>query len=237
MKSKISVIVPCYKGSKTIFKVIKKIPTYVSKIYIVDDKCPEKTGYIVKKKFKNNNKIKVIFKNKNSGVGSAMKEGYYRSIRDKMDISVKIDSDGQMDPGLIKYFINPLINQNYDYTKGNRFGSLKNLFLMPLKRTLGNIFFSLLAKITTKNFDIFDFHNGYIAIKNTALKKINYKSLDNTYFFETHLLYKLKKKKLKIKQINMSPVYHNEKSSLKEFKIGFMFLKKHIKLFFGLNIN
>ena len=35
----------------------------------------------------------------------------------------------------------------------------------------------------------------------------------------------------------MSPVYHNEKSSLKEFKIGFMFLKKHIKLFFGLNIN
>ena len=52
MEKKISVIIPCFKGSKTITSVIKKIPKFVKKIYVVDDKCPEKTGFLVKKNLK-----------------------------------------------------------------------------------------------------------------------------------------------------------------------------------------
>ena len=133
--------------------------------------------------FRKSKKVKVIFNKKNGGVGYAMKAGYSQSLKDNIDLSVKIDADGQMDPGLIKFFIEPLIFENYDYTKGNRFGKIKNIFNMPIMRILGNIFFSLLAKITTKNTNLFDFHNGYTAIKNDALKKINYKNLDDTFFF------------------------------------------------------
>lgn len=234
---KISVIIPCYKGSKTIISVIKKIPKFVEKIYIVDDKCPEKTGLKVKKELKNNKKIRVIFRNKNLGVGAAMKDGYAMSIKDKMHISVKIDSDGQMDPLLIKKFIDPLIKNGFDYSKGNRFYTLKNLNKMPFKRVLGNIFFSYLAKVTTKNFKIFDFHNGYTAIKNSVLKTINYNELDDTFFFETHMLFKLKKENKKITQINMVPVYENEKSNLNDFEIGLKFLYNHFKLLIGKKIN
>lgn len=237
MEKKISVIIPCFKGSKTITSVIKKIPKFVKKIYVVDDKCPEKTGFLVKKKFKNNQKIKVIFRSQNSGVGASMKDGYTMSLKDKMHISVKIDSDGQMDPSLIKEFIMPIINNKCDYTKGNRFHKFSNLFKMPFKRVVGNIFFSYLAKITTKNYNIFDVHNGYTAIKNSVLKTINYTNLDNSYFFETHILFKLKNKNKKISQIKMQPIYKNEKSNLNDFKVGFQFLLKHFKLLIGKKIN
>lgn len=237
MKKKISVIIPCYKGSKTITSVINKIPKFIKKIYVVDDKCPEKTGYLIKKKFKNNKKIKVIFRNQNSGVGASMKDGYAMSLKDKMDISVKIDADGQMDPSLIEKFIKPIINDNYDYSKGNRFHKFENLFKMPFKRVIGNIFFSYLAKITTKNYNIFDVHNGYTAIKNSVLKTIDYSDLDNSYFFETHILFKLKYKNKKIAQIKMQPIYQNEKSNLNDLQVGFQFLVKHYKLFFGKKIN
>ena len=237
MKKKISVIIPCYKGSKTIISVIDKIPKFVKRIYVVDDKCPEKTGYLIKKKFKNNKKIKVILRDQNSGVGASMKDGYSMSLKEKMDISVKIDADGQMDPRLIKKFVIPIIDNDYDYTKGNRFHKFHNLFKMPFKRVVGNIFFSYLAKITTKNYNIFDVHNGYTAIKNTALKTIDYKDLDNSYFFETHILFKLKNKNKKIAQIKMQPIYQNEKSNLNDFKVGFQFLVKHYKLFIGSKIS
>lgn len=237
MKKKVSVIIPSYKASRTITNVIKKIPKFVNKIYVVDDKCPEKTGLLIKKKFNNNRKIKVILRKKNAGVGASMKDGYTMSLKDKMHISVKIDSDGQMDPTLIGEFIEPIINKGYDYSKGNRFHALTNLYKMPFKRVVGNIFFSYLAKITTGNLNIFDVHNGYTAIKNSVLNEINYTDLDNTFFFETHMLYKLTKKNKKIAQIKMSPIYKDEKSNLNDFKVGFQFLLKHIKLIVGRKIN
>ena len=233
IKKKISVIIPSYKASKTIANVIKKIPKFVSKIYVVDDKCPEKSGLLVKKKFKDNKKIKVIFRKKNEGVGASMKDGYKMSLKDKMQISVKIDSDGQMDPALIGKFIEPIIKKGFDYSKGNRFYTIANLYKMPFKRVIGNIFFSYLTKITTKNLSIFDVHNGYIAIKNSVLNEINYTRLDNTFFFETHMLYKLKKKNKKIAQIKMNPIYKNEKSNLNDFQVGLQFLFKHFKLLIG----
>lgn len=38
-----------------------------------------------------------------------------------MDIVVKIDGDGQMNPALLPKFIRPLLRGEADYTKGNRF--------------------------------------------------------------------------------------------------------------------
>ena len=45
-------------------------------IVCVDDCCPEKVALFVYNKFNSNNKIKVIFHNKNKGVGGAVKTGY-----------------------------------------------------------------------------------------------------------------------------------------------------------------
>ena len=38
---KIGLVIPCYKVSTIINKVIKNLPKFIDKVYVVDDKCPE----------------------------------------------------------------------------------------------------------------------------------------------------------------------------------------------------
>ena len=72
-KKKIGLVIPCYKVSKSIKGVIKNIPKFVDNVYLVDDKCPENSIKNFKTKSK---KIKKIYRNKNGGVGAAVKDGY-----------------------------------------------------------------------------------------------------------------------------------------------------------------
>ena len=47
---KIGLVIPCYKVSGIINDVIKKIPNFIDKIYLVDDNCPENSVKKVKSK-------------------------------------------------------------------------------------------------------------------------------------------------------------------------------------------
>ena len=117
---KIAVVIPCYKVSKFINIVISKLPKYIDKIYVIDDACQMNRL----KKFTPNQKNYRIYRKNNGGVGAAVKDGYRYSVRDKNHITVRIDGDGQMNPGLISKFIDPIIDKKADFTKGNRFKNL-----------------------------------------------------------------------------------------------------------------
>ena len=225
---KIAVVIPCYKVSKFINIVISKLPKYIDKIYVIDDACPDES---VKKIYSKSKKIIRIYRKNNGGVGAAVKDGYRYSVRDKNHITVRIDGDGQMTPGLISKFIDPIIDKKADFTKGHRFKNLIFLKKMPTLRIIGNILFSLIGMILIKNFKVFDFQNGFTSINNKSLKKVLKKKLDNDFFFENSLIYNLSILNIKILDINMNAHYGNEKSNLNVFSTGFMILYKYIKLF------
>ena len=113
-------VVPCYKSSSIAPKIIKDLIEYVDFIVCVDDFCPEGTGRAIQKQVKSK-KVKVIFHQKNKGVGGATKTGIKFSESIGAEIIVKIDSDGQMDPSYIPFLIEPILNQASDFSKGNRF--------------------------------------------------------------------------------------------------------------------
>lgn len=228
---KIGIVIPCYKVSKSINNVIKNIPNFVDNIYLVDDKCPENSLKNLKNKSK---KIRKIFRVKNGGVGAAVKDGYKCSISDKNFITVRIDGDGQMDLKLIKNFIDPIIYDKAEFTKGNRFKDMSFLKKMPPQRIIGNIFFSLIGNLVSKNTKIFDFLNGYTSIKNSALKKVMKTNLDDDYYFDTILIYQLTKLKIRILDIKMIAKYENEKSNINIFLTGSSFLIKNILFLIGL---
>ena len=228
---KIGLVIPCYKVSKSINSVIKNIPNFVDNIYLVDDRCPENSIKNLKIKSK---KIKKIYRNKNGGVGAAVKDGYKFSLKDKNFLTVRIDGDGQMDLKLIKNFINPIIENKAEFTKGNRFMNMSFFKKMPIQRIIGNIFFSLIGNIVSGNIRIFDFLNGYTSIKNFALKKVIKKKLDDDFFFDTILIYQLIKLKFRILDIKMTAKYENEKSNINIFSTGLSFLIKNILFFIGL---
>lgn len=228
---KIGLVIPCYKVSKTIGDIIKNIPNFVDNIYLVDDKCPENSLTNLKTKSK---KIRKIYRSKNGGVGAAVKDGYKLSIRDKNFITVRIDGDGQMDLKLIRNFIDPIINNKAEFTKGNRFMNMSFLKKMPPQRIVGNIFFSLIGNLVSRNTKIFDFLNGYTAIKNSALREVIKTNLDDDYYFDTILIYQLIKLKIKILDVKMIAKYENEKSNINIFSTGFSFLIKNILFLIGL---
>ena len=147
MANKIAVIIPCYKVNEHIIEVLNKIPKNVFKIYCIDDFCPNLSGKIIEKENKDK-RVKVLYHKANQGVGKAVKTGYIAAYNDGCDIAVKIDGDGQMDPALIPSFINPIIQGESDYTKGNRFFSLDTLTEMPKIRLFGNAILSFTTKLS-----------------------------------------------------------------------------------------
>jgi hypothetical protein len=136
-----------------------------------------------------------------------------------------------MDLKLMKKFIDPIIDNKAEFTKGNRFKNLAFLKQMPLPRIIGNIFFSIIGNIITKNFRLFDFLSGYTCIKNNALKKLLKTKIDNDYFFESVLIYNATRLNIRILDINIKAIYGNEKSNI-NIKTFYIILYKNLKHLF-----
>ena len=227
-KIKIGIVIPCYKVKDQIISLLKKIDRKDIYIYIVDDKCPKKTGDFVQGNFKDK-RIKIIKHEINQGVGAAVMTGYKEAVKDGMDIVVKIDGDGQMDPALINDFIQPIINGEADYTKGNRFYSLEEILTMPKNRIFGNAILSFINKISSGYWNIFDPTNGYTAIHKDVIKMLPLNKISKRYFFESDMLFRLNTIKAVVVDIPMHANYGNEVSNLKVKNIFFEFILKHIK--------
>ncbi len=227
----IAVVIPSYKVCDHILGVISKIGPEVSAIYVVDDFCPDKSGAHVEN-FCTDQRVRVIRNPENQGVGGAVMTGYNAAITDGMDIIVKVDGDGQMDPSLILDFVAPILAGEADYVKGNRFYDLEELRSMPKARLFGNAILSFMTKLSSGYWDLFDPTNGYTAIHSDVAKHLPFKKISRRYFFETDMLFRLNTLRAVVVDIPMDAKYGDEVSNLKISKILGEFLYKHIRNFF-----
>jgi dolichol-phosphate mannosyltransferase len=226
----IAVVIPSYKVSRFIEGVIQSIGSEVSKIYVVDDCCPEKTGQLVEAKV-TDPRVSVVYHAENQGVGGAVMSGYQQALADGADIIVKIDGDGQMNPALILQFVEPILSGQADYTKGNRFFDLTNIHRMPKMRLFGNAGLSFFAKLSTGYWDVFDPTNGYTAIHATAAQRLPLDKISKRYFFETDMMFRLGILRAVVVDIPMDAVYGDEVSNLKISKVLGEFAVKHARNF------
>lgn len=231
--SKIGVIIPYYNASKQILRVIKKLPEYINVVIIVDDQSLEPLPKNeILSVINNNTKCHFLTNKINLGVGGATKKGFEYAIKIGIEIVVKVDADDQMDLKFIPNLVNPIIENTTSITKGNRFKNRKALNKMPLIRRIGNVALSFLVKVATGYWHNFDPTNGFIAIKTSVLKEINFSNLSNRYYFETSLLSEFYFQKKQINDISMPAIYSDEKSNMNVFKMIFVFLAKLSKTFF-----
>jgi dolichol-phosphate mannosyltransferase len=223
----ISVVIPCYKVSNSILKVISEIGQEVSQIYVVDDACPENTGMFVQ----DNNtdpRVTVLFNDVNLGVGGAMITGYKAALDNGADIVVKVDGDGQMNPQFIPLLVRPIVDGRADYAKGNRFFTLESLNPMPKARIFGNAVLSFMAKLSTGYWQIFDPTNGYTAIHAKVLAELPLDKLSKRFFFETDMLFRLYTIQAVAVDVPMKAIYADEPSNLRIGKVIPEFLWNHL---------
>ena len=231
MQPAIAVIIPSYKVQAHILGVIDAIGPEVRRIYVVDDCCPENSGTHVETHCEDE-RVVVIRHAKNQGVGGAVMTGYQAAIEDNMDILVKVDGDGQMDPKLIMEFAGPIAAGEADYTKGNRFFNLEKIRSMPAMRLFGNAVLSLMCKLSSGYWHLFDPTNGFTAIHANAACHLPLEKISRRYFFETDMLFRLNNMRAVVVDIPMDAKYGDEVSNLKISKVAGEFLVKHVKNFF-----
>lgn len=225
---RIAVVVPCHRVRRHIRQMIEALPDLVTGIYVVDDCCPDGSGELVRSECVDP-RVTVLFNNINLGVGGAVMAGYARAIADGFEIIIKMDGDGQMDPGMLPRLVAPLIRGEADYTKGNRFYDLAQIGQMPAVRIFGNSILSFLTKISSGYWDIFDPTNGYTAIHANVAARLPFHKISNRYFFETDLLFRLNTLRAVVVDVPMDARYGDESSGLKIRRIVGEFAAKHAR--------
>lgn len=208
----VAVVIPAYRVASAIAGVVERIPSYVRHIIVVNDASPDNLHEVVATI--PDPRLVALRHEANCGVGGAMKTGFLKAIELGADIVVKIDGDGQMDPSLIPNFIDPILDGEADFTKGNRFDNLTYIGRMPLVRRLGNLALSFLVKLASGYWHAFDPTNGYLAIRVDVLRRLNFDRVADRYFFEISLLCETYFTRAVLHDVPMQPVYAGEVSSL-----------------------
>jgi dolichol-phosphate mannosyltransferase len=209
----IAVVIPCFRVRDRVMAVLAAIPPAVRSIHVVDDACPQRTGEYVRDHCADS-RVRVLFHPENKGVGGATVTGYRDALALGAKIVVKIDGDGQMDPAVLDRFVKPILLGRADYTKGNRFFDIELLKGMPRRRLFGNAVLSLINKLSSGYWNIADPTNGYTAIHADVLALIPLTKLDERFFFESDLLFRLNVMRAVVLDVPLSARYGDEVSNL-----------------------
>ncbi|WP_436347804.1 glycosyltransferase family 2 protein [Natronorubrum sp. FCH18a] len=150
----------------------------------------------------------------NLGAGGAIKTGYLAAVEDGVDATVTVDADGQMDLSRMPRLLDPIVEGEADYAKGNRLLSKEYRAAMPRFRFVGNAILTFLTKIASGYWKTMDPQNGYTAISNDALEAIDLENLYEYYGYCNDLLVKLNVQDVRVADVAMPAVYGDEESSI-----------------------
>ncbi len=102
VRSKVAIIIPAFNEEETITKVVKEA-TKFGKVIVIDDGSLDKTG----EKAKRSGAILQIHK-ANLGYDAALNTGFKKAVKLKFNFIITLDADGQLEPKLLKKFIDVL---------------------------------------------------------------------------------------------------------------------------------
>ena len=223
---KLSIIIPVFNEKKTIIKLlnkIKKLKKLKKQIIVVDDGSTDGTRKILK----NNRHLinKLIFHNKNTGKGAAIKTAT-KFIRGK----IVIIQDADLEYYPIDYYkLLNYIDKGYQVVYGSRvlgrnryssknFSSFMRIFYNHILTILSNIL---------NNQNLTDAHTCYKMFNSNIFKKI--KLYENGFSFCPEITTKIALNEIKIKEV---PIKYSGRSYHEGKKITYLDGFKAIKTLF-----
>ena len=230
---RITIVVPAFNEEKLIEKVLNQMPDFVDEVIVVDDASCDRTVQFVENYQSNSFKLILVKHAKNRGVGAAICTGYKKAIEVESDVAVVMAGDAQMDPNDLKVLVEPVVNGEVEYAKGNRLLTGQAWQLIPKVRYLGNAVLSMLTKITSGYWHISDSQTGYTAISIECLKKLDLDRVYSRYGMPNDFLVRLNVVNARVRDVPVNPVYNiGEKSGIRigrvVFSISFLLLKMFI---------
>lgn len=194
---KVGIIIPAYNEEMNIKKVLSRIPKNISNnldVIVIDDGSTDNTSEIAQ--YQNS----IILKHEiNKGNGAATITGLKFCEKNKYNIAIILDADGQHDPEYIPEFLNAIINDKADFVIGNRF---KYYYEMnPYKKLCSKMMTAFYFVFLRKK--ISDPTNGYRALSYKLIKSLNFESqysITQEMLFKVLPNYKYKEIPIKVNQ-------------------------------------
>jgi len=205
-KHKVALVIPAYNEEKLIGSTLKGVPKYVDRIYVIDDCSKDQTTDIVKDFAGKDKRVLLLRHKKNMGVGQAIITGYKQAAKDNYDIVVVIGGDNQMDLADLPNFLEPIVKDEADYVKGNRW-MWHSLDVMPKHRFFGNSMLSFMTKIASGYWNIFDTQDGYTAATKKLIDTVDWDKAWKRYGYPGEWLVRFNVYGFRVKDVPRRPIY------------------------------
>jgi glycosyltransferase involved in cell wall biosynthesis len=222
----IGVVVPAYNEEGFVGEVIETLPTFVDRVYVVDDCSTDGTWAEIQEAKERTEETVVadggpegefvvpIQHEENRGVGGAIKTGYISAREDGMDVAVVMGGDGQMDPADLDRIVDPVVSGRADYAKGNRFLREGDHAEMPRFRYVGNRVLTYLTKVASGYWTVGDPQMGYTAISREALETVDIDEMYEFYGYCNDVIVRLSANDLRIVDVPAYLSYGDEESDI-----------------------
>jgi glycosyltransferase involved in cell wall biosynthesis len=210
---RVAALVPAYNEQAHIGRVISTMPEFVDHIIVVNDASGDDTAAVARSI--HDERVVLIEHETNQGLGASLIDAHLSALSLQADISVVMAGDGQMDPSFLPALLDPIVDEGYDFTKGNRFFSVSSWRGMPSHRVFGNIVLSFMTKLATGYWNLFDPQNGYTAMNSRVQRAIDWNDVAKDYSFENDVLARLGLIRARLKDVDIPAVYGDEVSSIR----------------------
>jgi glycosyltransferase involved in cell wall biosynthesis len=213
---RVAVVVPAYNEAVLLPQTLAGIPSFVDRIYVVDDASTDATGEETRTASEADARIVPVTHEKNRGVGAAIVSGYKRAIGDRIDVTCVMAADNQMDPEELPTLVEPVAAGDVDYAKANRLFTGQAWELIPHSRYFGNAVLSLLTKIASGYWHVADSQAGYTAIALPMLERLDLDRVYPRYGFPNDMLVHLNIWNARVRDVPSRPIYNvGEKSGIR----------------------
>jgi glycosyltransferase involved in cell wall biosynthesis len=209
----IAMVIPAHNEEVLIQRTLLNIPKLIQKVYVINDASTDNTVIKIKEMMAKDNRIELINHFKNKGVGAAIISGYIKAYEDGYDVFVVIGADAQMEMDDLYAIVQPIIEREADYTKGNRFiykcaSCEGNAFKeMPKIRIIGNILCSIMTIIASGCIGLFDSQMGYTAIHRDVIPLVDWTIARQRYGYPGDWLCRLNLSGVRIKDVPTKAIY------------------------------
>ncbi len=216
----IAVVVPAFNEEALIERTIAEMPDYVDAIIVVDDASTDGTAGRVEKLIPGDPRLILIRNGRNQGKGSCVVQGFGQCLESGFSITALMDGDNQMPAEHLASLLDAIIDGELDATKGNRFiASPQALSAMPKYRLIGNVLLTMMTKLASGYWSIFDSQNGFWAIRTATLGKLELQRLARRYDLENSLLINLNIIGARVRDVAIPARYGDEKSKIRIWRV------------------
>ena len=231
----VALVVPAYNEQQLIGPTLEKVPELIDKIFVVDDCSTDATAAVCQARAEADPRVTLIQHEVNKGPGGAIISGYLAALEGNYDLTVVVGGDDQMPLDVVTDFLDPVIDGECDYAKGNRFHHIgPTLEKMPKIRLFGNIVITAMTKICSGYYKIMDVVDGYTCISLKALKSVSWEDVWPHYGYPMAFLVHLNAHSFKVKDVPRRPIYLEgvQQSKIKGVRYALKVAPMLIKSFF-----